>query len=111
MRTTSKALLVDDDRHAEVFNRIRVGLRILGQKVANEEREVFVKLPLRFGRQCIKNNGRFPRSRNAREDGQLALGNLQRNVFEIVFTRAADGDELGHARIQARKFGMANRLS
>jgi hypothetical protein len=37
---------VDNHRHGEVFDRVGVGLRVLGQEVADERREVLVELTL-----------------------------------------------------------------
>src|SRR5579864_1685211 len=107
MRSATEPLLVDDDRHREVFNRVGVGLRVLRQEVADEQREVFVELALRFRRERVEHDRRFPRARYAGEDRELALGNLERDVFEVVFARAADGDELGHF---FERFGLADVL-
>ena len=96
MRSAAEPLLVDDHRHREVFDRVGVGLRVFGQEVADEQREVLVELALGLRRQRVEHDRRFPRARYAGEDRELALGNLERDVFEVVFARAADGDELGH---------------
>jgi hypothetical protein len=46
MRATAEPLLVDDDGHVEIFDRVCVGLGILRQEVADEEAQVFVELAL-----------------------------------------------------------------
>jgi hypothetical protein len=46
MRSAAEPLLVDDHRHGEVFDRVGGGLRVLGQEVADEQREVLVDLAL-----------------------------------------------------------------
>jgi hypothetical protein len=77
MRAAAEPLLVDDDRHVEIFDRVGVRLRILGEEVADEQAEVFVELPLRLCRNRVVHNRRFPRARHAREDRELPFRDLQ----------------------------------
>ncbi len=56
MRSSAQALLVHDDRHAQILERISVRLRITGHKVPQEHTEVFAQQSLRFVGNRIKDD-------------------------------------------------------
>ena len=99
VRAAPQALLVDDDRHAQVLDRVRFRRRVARQEVADEQAEVLVQLPLRFGGDRIEDDRRLARTGHAGEDRDLPLGNPQRHVLQVVLACAADLDELVHARL------------
>src|SRR5579859_1345905 len=90
MRSTTQALLVHDNRHAQVLNGVGLRLGIAWQKVLHERTEGFIELTSGFGGDGVEHDGRFARARYAGEDGDLPLGDAQRDILQIVFTSAAD---------------------
>src|SRR5262245_42515490 len=89
--------LVDDYRHAQVFDGVGVWLSVAWQEVTDERAEGFVQLAARFGGNGIENDGRFTRPGHTGKDSDLALRNAQRDVLQVVFTGAANLDVfLGH---------------
>ena len=103
-----EALLVDDHRHREVLDRVRLGLRIPRQEAPDEHAEVLVELPLGLGRDRVEHDRRLPGARDAGEDRDLALRDAERHVLEVVLAGAADLDVLGHwslPSLRARAIG------
>ena len=92
MGAAAQPLLIHDDGHAQVLDGVRIGLGIARQEVADEQAEVFVQLSLRFGGDGVEHDGRFARTGYARKDRDLAFGNAQRDVLQIVLACAANLD-------------------
>lgn len=57
MGTAAQPLLIDDDRHTEMFDRICLRLWNTGHKTADERAEIFVQQTLRFGGDGIEYDG------------------------------------------------------
>ena len=57
-----------------------------------------VDQPLAFRRDGAEDQGGLARTRNAGEDADLALGNIERDVLQIVLAGAANDDRavIGH---------------
>src|SRR6516164_2563912 len=81
--------LIDNNGHAQVFDSVGVRLSIAGQKVTHERAEGFVQLAARFGGNGIENDGRFSRPGYTGEDRDLALGDAQRYILQVVLTCTA----------------------
>jgi hypothetical protein len=97
VRSTPHALLVNDNRHAQIFDGVSIRLGIPGQKGANEGTEGVVQLATRFGGQGIKYDRRFARARHTCKDRNFAFGNAQRYILKVVFAGTSDFDIfLGH---------------
>ena len=91
--------MVDDDGHAQVLESVGVGLGVVRQEVAHEQAEILVQSALSLGGQSVEHQRRLARPRDAGKDGDLALGQAQRDVFQVVLARAADLNIfLGHER-------------
>ena len=78
--------------------RVRVGLRVARQEAPDEQAEVLVQLALGLGRDRVEHDRRLARPGHAREDRDLALGDAQRDVLEVVLAGASDLDVLRHGR-------------
>ena len=97
VRTAAEPLLVHDDRHAQVLDGVRIGLGIARQEVADEQAEVLVQQSLGFGGDGVEYDGRFAGAGYAGKDRDLAFGDAQRNILQVVLARAANLDVfLGH---------------
>ena len=94
MGTAAQTFLVDDNRHAKIFDRVCIRLRNTRQKVADEHAEVFVQQTLGFGGDGIENDRRFAGTGYTGKDGDFALGNAQGYVLKIVFPGPANFDIL-----------------
>ena len=92
MGATAQPFLIHHHRHAQIFNRIGIGLGEAGQEIAHEHAEVFVQQPLRLSGNRIKNNRRFPRTGDAGKDRDFAFGDAQRDILQIIFARTTDFD-------------------
>ena len=82
---------------------IGVGLAVMGHELLHESRIGFVDQSLAFGRDGAENQGGLARARHPGKHGDPALGNIERDVLEIVLPRAADGDRtvvgVGHRMV------------
>src|SRR5262245_43107109 len=92
MGSAAEMFLVDDYRHAQVFDGVGVWLGVAWQEVTDERAEGFVQLAARFGGNGIENDGRFTRPGHTGEDSDFALRNAQRYVLQVIFTGAANLD-------------------
>ncbi|WP_245719774.1 hypothetical protein [Paenibacillus tianmuensis] len=90
MSAATQAFLVDDNRHAKIFDRVCIRLWKTRQKVADERTEVFVQQTLGFGGDGIENDRRFAGTGYAGKNGDFALGNAQSYIFKVIFPGAAD---------------------
>jgi len=89
-----RLLLVDDDGDGQVLDGIHVGTAILGQVLLDKRRERVVQLPPRLGSDGVEHERTLARARNARENRDLMLGNLERDVLEVVLARPLDDDSI-----------------
>lgn len=87
MGTAAQSLLIDDDGHAQIFDGIRFGLGIARQEVADEQTVVFVEQSLSFVGDGMKHERRFLGTGNTGKYRDLAFGNAQRHVLQIVRAR------------------------
>ena len=96
-----------------MFDAVDIGLAVVGKEALHEEGEGFVQLALRLGRDGIEDQRRFPGAGHAGKDGQLAFGNVQRDVLEIVLAGAAHFDKLAirHARLPLSSCSSRCRVS
>ena len=85
MGPAAEPLLVHYDRHARVLNGIGVRLGVARQEGSDEHAEILVHLTLRLGRDGVEDDRRFA----AGEDRDLAFGDAQRDVLEIILARTA----------------------
>src|SRR5262249_32997271 len=69
---------------------VSFGLGVAWQEVLDERAKGFVELASGFGGDGIEDNGRFAGTGYTGEDGDLALGDAQRDIFQVVFTSAAN---------------------
>src|SRR5215208_3248958 len=94
--------LVDDNRHAQVFDGVGIWLGVAWQEVAHKGAEGLVELAPRFRRHSVKHDGGFPRAGHTSKDSDFALRNAQRYILQVVFTGAAYLDVfLGHNSLLA----------
>ncbi len=89
---TAQPLLVDDDGGRNVLQHIGVRLAVMRHELLHEGRIGLVDQPLAFRRDGIEHQGGLARARHPGEHGDPALGNIERDVLEIVLPRAADDD-------------------
>src|SRR5215469_8290000 len=66
------------------------GLGVARQEVLDERAKGFVDLASSFGGDGIENDGRFAGTGDTGEDGDLVLGDTQRDILQVVFTSAAN---------------------
>jgi hypothetical protein len=71
----------------------------------HEEGEGLVQLALRFGCDGVEDQRRFPGAGHTGKHRDLLLGNVERDVLEVVLARAANLDELAirHACLLAER--------
>src|SRR5262249_1278658 len=97
-------LLLDRDGRGQTSQRVVLGLLHLAQKLpgVRGKRLDVAALTLRIER--VEGERRFPGARDAGEDDQLLLRNVQRDVLEVVLLGASDGNRfgLGHGGEQVR---------
>ncbi len=74
MWPTTQALLIDDNRHAEVLDGVGFGLGVARQEVLDEGAERFIELASGFSGDGVEDDGGFAGTGDACEDGDLVLG-------------------------------------
>ena len=77
MRSTAQALLVHDNRHAQVLDGVGFGLGVAGQEVLHERAEGFIELASSFSGDGVEDNRRLAGTGYACEDGDFSLGYAQ----------------------------------
>src|SRR4051794_11588426 len=73
---------------------VHVRLAVVRQEALHEEGEGLVQLTLRFGGDGVEDERRFPGTGHPGKHGDLLLGNVERDVLEVVLACAANLDEL-----------------
>src|SRR5260221_2177652 len=89
--------LIDGDRRGNPLDRIDLGLVHAVEELARVRAEGLDVAPLPLGVERVENERGFSRPRHAGDDDELARGDLEREVLEVVLAAAA-GDELGAGR-------------
>ena len=92
LRGTAGHALLDRDRGRQARERIDVRLRQLFDELAGIGRDAFQKTALSFGEKDIERQGRFTRARDAGHYRERAVRDLERDVLQVVFAGAAQGD-------------------
>ena len=67
-----------------------MGTAVLGQVLLHERGEGVVQFAAGLGRDGVEYQRTLAGARNARENRDLMLGNLERDVFEVVLSRSLD---------------------
>ena len=65
-----------------------MGTAVLGQILLHKRRERVVQFPTRLSRDGIEHERTLAGARHAREYSDLMLGNLERDIFEVVLSRS-----------------------
>ena len=89
-----RRLLFNGNRGRQSLNQIQIGLFHQIDELAGIGGQAFNVAALPFGIQRIKSQRRLARSRQSGNDDQLIARQIQINVFQIVFARAADPDDV-----------------
>ena len=87
-------LLVDDDRRAEVLQRVDVRAAEAGHEPLDEGGVGLVDQPLRLGGDGAEDQGGLARPGDAGEDGQPPLRDLQRDAAQVVLPGSHHPDDV-----------------
>jgi len=93
------ALLLDRDGRREPFDRVHVGLLHQPEELAGVGGERFHVTALPLGVDRVEREGRLPRSRQPRDDGQTVARDFDRDVFEVVLAGAANDQRIAGHRL------------
>ena len=85
-------LLLDGDGGREARDALNVGLVESAHELPCIRAEALHIAALPFSIKRVERQGRLARSRQASDDHQLVLRNLQTDAFQVVDLRIADGD-------------------
>ena len=85
-------LLLDGDGGREACDALNIGLVETAHELPCIRTQALHIAALSFSIQGVERQGRLARSRQAGDDHQLVLRNLQTNAFQVVDLRVADGD-------------------
>ncbi len=94
-RVAAARALVDAQRGGEAFDQIDVGPLQLVEKLASIDRQALDVLPLPLGVERIERQAAFAGTAGPGDDDELAVGDVEVDVLEIVYARAANADEAG----------------
>ena len=86
--------LIHDHRGGEVVDALHLRLFILGQPSPHERGVGFVHLPLTLGGDGVKHDAGFAGAGNPGEYHDLSLGNVQRDILQVVLPKAPDHNML-----------------
>jgi len=84
--------LLDGDGRREPFNEIDIGLLHLVEKLPGVGRKALDVTALALGVKGIEGKGGFARTAQAGHHDQLLARDFQRQIFEIMLSRACDFD-------------------
>ena len=91
VEVATESLLVNDDGRRDVFEHIGIRLAVVGHEYWLHEGGIgLVDEALAFGRDGAEDQGGLARTRHTGKHCDAALGNIERDVPEIVLARAAD---------------------
>ena len=108
-------LLFDGDGGREACDALHVGLVESAHELPCIRTQALHIAALSFGIQGVERQGRLARSRQAGDDHQLVLRNLQTNAFQVVDLRIADGDIgscllfQGSEKLNLQRYGKAGK--
>ena len=92
-RAGAGAALFDGDGRRQALDEIHLRLLHLVEELAGVGGEAFDVFALALGVNRVERERRLAAAAQAGDDHQLVARDVQREVFEIVLTRAADADE------------------
>ena len=104
LRGAARHALFDRDRRRQARERIDVGLGQLLDELSGVGRDAFEETALPFGEEDVERQRRFARTRDAGHHRERAVRNLERDVLQVMFAGAAQGDR-GRARLAGRGRG------
>ncbi len=93
-RGAHRIRLVDGDRGRNAFDGIDLRLVHAVEELARVRRECLDVAPLAFRVERVEHERGLARSRRARDDDQLARGQIDVEVLEVVLARAANADHV-----------------
>ena len=87
-----RLLLVDDDGDGQILDGVDMRTAILGQILLHKRGEGVVQFAARLGGDGVEHKRALARARHAREHRDLVLGNLKRDVLQVILARSAYDD-------------------
>ena len=96
--------LLDGDGRRKSFDVIHVRLLHLVEELPGVSRERFDIFALAFGVNRVEGERRFARTAQAGDDHQLVARDFEREILEIMLTRAADLDEILCSQFRISRF-------
>ena len=108
-------LLLDGDGGRKACDTLHIGLVESAHKLSCVGTQALHIAALTFSIQGVERQGRLARSRQAGDDHQLVLRNLQTNAFQVVDLRVADGDIgscllfQGSEKLNLQRYGKAGK--
>ena len=91
-RRAARHALFDRDRGRQTCERIDVRLRELFDELARIGRDAFQEATLAFSEEDVESQGGFTRARDAGHHRERAVRDLERDVLQVMFAGAAQGD-------------------
>ena len=107
--------LFDGDGGREACDAFHVGLVESAHELSCVGTQALHIAALPFGIQGVERQRRLARSRQASDDHQLVLRNLQTDAFQVVDLRVADGDIRscllfqGSEKLNLQRYGKAGK--
>ena len=86
--------LLDADRRLDARDKVHVWPRKLLDELPGINIHRIEEPSLPFGKQQIKRQRALARTANTSDDNQATPGNLERKIFEIMLSRAVNGDRV-----------------
>ena len=108
-------LLFDGDGGREASDALHIGLVESAHELPCIRAQALHIAALSFGIKRVERQGRLARSRQAGDDHQLVLRNLQTDAFQVVDLRVADGDIgscllfQGSEKLNLQRYGKAGK--
>ena len=108
-------LLFDGDGGREACDALHIGLIESAHELPCIGTQALHITTLPFGIQGVERQGRLTRSRQAGDDHQLVLRNLQTDAFQVVDLRIADGNIggcllfQGSEKLNLQRYGKAGK--
>ena len=95
-RIVAGGLLLDGDGGRQALDAVHIGLLHQLQELPRIGREGFDIAPLPLRIDGVEGQRGFPRPRQPRDHGQRVPRDVEVEVLQVVFPRAADSDQSGH---------------
>lgn len=96
-RVAGGRLLVDGDGRGEALDEVDVRLVHLAEELPRVGGQRLDVTPLPLGEDGVEGKRGLARTRQAREDDERVPGQVERDVLQVVLTRATDDETVGHA--------------